>query len=47
MTKELENKNQSRANDEIDLLELFNKMDELSKDYSNIFYIFGENEYTQ
>ena len=26
MTKELENKNQPRANDEIDLLELFNKM---------------------
>ena len=41
MTKELENKNQPRANDEIDLLELFNKMGKGTKRFLiNIWDIF-------
>ncbi|MCD6565041.1 MAG: hypothetical protein J7K53_03775 [Bacteroidales bacterium] len=41
MTKELENKNQPRANDEIDLLELFNKMGKGIKRFIiNIWDIF-------
>lgn len=41
MTKELENKNQPRANDEIDLLELFNKMGKGIKRFLiNIWDIF-------
>jgi len=41
MTKELENKNQPRANDEIDLLELFNKMGKgIKRLFINIWDIF-------
>ena len=41
MTKELDNKNQQRANDEIDLLELFNKMGKgIKRLFINIWDIF-------
>ena len=41
MTKELENKNQNRQNDEIDLLELFNKMGKgIKRLFINIWDIF-------
>jgi hypothetical protein len=41
MTKELENKNQKRPNDEIDLLELFNKMGKgIKRLFINIWDIF-------